>query len=66
MTVSHHDPAGMTEAERFAEITEILADGYLRHLISRHSGQDRLADDGGREASCGSNAHNPESEESAA
>jgi len=64
--ITERDPAGMTEAERFAQIAEILAAGYVRLLISRHSGHDRLADDGQREASCGSNATSPRSNENAA
>lgn len=66
MTVSHRDPAAMTEGERFAEITDILAKGYLRLLVSRHSAQDHLDDRGQGEASCGANAHNPKSGETAA
>lgn len=64
--ITTREPDAMTEAERCAEIAEILATGYLRLLVSRGSSQKGLADSGHSEASCGGQARNPKSNESAA
>ena len=53
----------MTEAERRAEIADILANGYLRLQISRISAQNSLADHGQSEASCDCEAMSPKSHE---
>ncbi len=66
MSLRERAPSSMTAAERRAEVAEILATGYLRMLVSRSLAQNGLADRGRSEASCGSQATNPESDESAA
>jgi len=60
------EPASMTVPERFAEIAEILAKGYVRFLLSPDCSENALADRGQSEAPCGSRATNPQSDEDAA
>ena len=64
--ITTRDSSTMTEAERFAEIASILATGYLRLQLSRPSPENGLAESRQSEASCGSKATNPKSDEDAA
>lgn len=61
-------PDAMTAAERLAEIAEILAAGYQRHLAAEckaapkpRNPQVRLAAVGAAEAPCGSRVPSPKS-----
>ena len=66
MSLRERTPDTMTAAERRTEIAEILATGYLRLQLSRTSAQNSLDDSRQSEASCGSKATNPKSDEDAA
>ena len=66
MTLRERHPGDLTEAERFAEISRILAAGYLRHRTSRSSARDQLDVSRRVEAPCGSEPQNPKSAENAA
>ena len=64
------DPAAMTEAERFAEIAELLARGIQRYFAngckaptSSTNSQVPLDALAGREAACGSQVQSPKSQE---
>lgn len=64
--ITARDPVAMTESERFGEIAEILARGYVRLLIRRECSEKALDDCDPSEAPCDSRAHNPRSNEDAA
>ena len=59
-------PETMSPEERLAGIAAILAVGYLRLQVSRHSAQNRLDERGPSEAPCAPKVLNPKSSENAA
>ena len=64
------DPTRLTDGERLAELADLLATGYQRHVASKiksirktENPQVRLDVTGQLEAPCGSQALNPKSQE---
>ena len=63
MILRQRKPGDLTEAERLAEIADILAAGYLRLVTSRGCAQDSLDDSAPAEPPCGLKALNPKTKE---
>ena len=58
--MSTRDPGVMTRDERQAEVSKLLAIGYLRFLVARKESQNPLADTAESEPSCGRTVNRPE------